>query len=187
MTLPRRGKVTHLTAVVLIPPEDVWEPIQRIRRLHDPNIKRWMPHITLLYPFVPHALVPSAVEQVAAVVSRHSRLSIELAEFSVFNHPGGKVTLWLSPSPPDPIKRLQAALQGDFPQCDEASAYRSGFVPHLSVGVFLRRAEARIARDKVEPEWRPVRFEQTSVSVIARSGYERDPFKVVAEAPLHAP
>jgi len=187
MTSPRRGKVTHLTAVVLIPPEDVWEPIQRIRRLHDPNIKRWMPHITLLYPFVPHALVPSAAEQVASVASRHNSLTVELAEFSVFNHPGGKVTLWLSPSQPDPVKRLQAALEAAFPYCDEASGYRSGYVPHMSVGVFLKRSEARIARDKLEPEWQPMRYEQRAVSVIARSGRERDPFMVVAEAPLYAP
>ena len=42
---------THTTAVVLIPPEEVWEPIQALRRAHDRNFDRWMPHITLLYPF----------------------------------------------------------------------------------------------------------------------------------------
>ena len=42
---------THTTAVVLIPPEEVWEPIQGLRRVYDRNFDRWMPHITLLYPF----------------------------------------------------------------------------------------------------------------------------------------
>ena len=45
---------THHTAVVAMPPPEVWEPIQAIRRQHDRNVHRWMPHITLLYPFMPH-------------------------------------------------------------------------------------------------------------------------------------
>lgn len=37
---------THRTAVVAMPPPEVWEPIQAIRRQHDRNVQRWMPHIT---------------------------------------------------------------------------------------------------------------------------------------------
>jgi hypothetical protein len=44
---------THHTAVVAIPPPEVWSPIQAIRRQHDRNVQRWMPHITLIYPFMP--------------------------------------------------------------------------------------------------------------------------------------
>jgi len=46
----KTGK-TYTTAVVLIPPEDVWEPIQKLRRVYDRHFDRWMPHLTLLYPF----------------------------------------------------------------------------------------------------------------------------------------
>jgi hypothetical protein len=41
--------------LVIIPPEAVWEPIQAIRRRHDRKLRRWMPHITLLYPFRPRS------------------------------------------------------------------------------------------------------------------------------------
>jgi 2'-5' RNA ligase superfamily len=44
---------THQTAVVLIPPEAVWPPIQALRQQYDRHVRRWMPHITLLYPFRP--------------------------------------------------------------------------------------------------------------------------------------
>jgi poly(A) polymerase len=33
--------------VVIIPPQDVWPPIQRIRQQHDRKIRGWMPHITI--------------------------------------------------------------------------------------------------------------------------------------------
>ncbi|MBI5480461.1 MAG: 2'-5' RNA ligase family protein [Deltaproteobacteria bacterium] len=44
---------THHTAVVIIPPGEIWGPIQAIRQRHDQQFHRWMPHITPLYPFRP--------------------------------------------------------------------------------------------------------------------------------------
>ncbi len=41
----------HSTAVVFIPPKKIWGAIQNIRKKYDRHIHRWMPHITLLYPF----------------------------------------------------------------------------------------------------------------------------------------
>ena len=52
------AKPTHQTALVLIPPESCWAPIQAIRKQHDRSFERWMPHINLLYGFVPAAGVP---------------------------------------------------------------------------------------------------------------------------------
>ncbi len=46
-------KKVYTSAVVIIPPQESWEPIQEIRKVYDRNIYRWMPHITLLYPFRP--------------------------------------------------------------------------------------------------------------------------------------
>jgi hypothetical protein len=43
------------SALCIIPPEDLWEPIQHIRRERDKAFPRWMPHINLLYPFYPEA------------------------------------------------------------------------------------------------------------------------------------
>ena len=43
----------HKTATVIIPPECVWGPIQAIRQKHDSEVGRWMPHVTLTYPFLP--------------------------------------------------------------------------------------------------------------------------------------
>ena len=43
------------TAVVIIPPREIWGGIQDIRRKFDRHINRWMPHITLLYPFKPYS------------------------------------------------------------------------------------------------------------------------------------
>ncbi|MFY0570459.1 RNA repair domain-containing protein [Archangium lansingense] len=41
------------SCLVLVPPEEVWAPIQALRAVHDSKFERWMPHVTLLFPFVP--------------------------------------------------------------------------------------------------------------------------------------
>lgn len=35
------------SALVIIPPEEVWSQIQAIREKYDPNFRIWMPHINL--------------------------------------------------------------------------------------------------------------------------------------------
>jgi 2'-5' RNA ligase/endonuclease/exonuclease/phosphatase family metal-dependent hydrolase len=50
----------------LIPPQDIWGPIDRFRALNDKGYGKWPPHINLIYPFVP----PNSLDQVADLLSR---------------------------------------------------------------------------------------------------------------------
>jgi 2'-5' RNA ligase len=178
------GKKTHLTSCVIVPPEEVWDPIQRVRRLHDPHVRRWIPHINLLYPFVPHARLDEAARDIADAASIHAPFDLELTEFGFFVHRKGRITLWLEPRPVLPLERLHSDLLERFPHCDDTARHQGGFTPHLSLGVFLRRNEARIVRDELESGWDPIRFHVGHVQIIARSGFEKDPFEVVARLPL---
>lgn len=57
------GKLVFTTAIVVIPPENVWPAIQAIRWKHDAKVRRWMPHITLVYPCLPVAAFPVAQDR----------------------------------------------------------------------------------------------------------------------------
>ena len=37
----------YTAAVIIQPPEDLWEPIQYMRRQYDKAYVRWMPHVSL--------------------------------------------------------------------------------------------------------------------------------------------
>lgn len=177
---------THKTAVVLVPPEELWEPIQSIRRKYDRQFRRWMPHITLLYPFKPR----EEFERVAELFERCSEkiepFCIELARFAYFKHFSGRCTLWLAPEPHEPVDLLQELLWREVPECDDTRRYEGGFVAHLSVGEVRSVKEADTILAELQKEWKGLRFEVRGVFLIAREDPPDDAFRVERFVPFNA-
>lgn len=169
---------THKTAVVLVPPESVWEAIQAIRRKHDRQVRRWMPHITLLYPFLPPERFNEVEPALRAACGSLDPFEVRLAEFHRFEHGGPRCTLWLAPEPREAMVALQARLQAAVPHCDDVSRHAHGFTPHLSVGQVrgIDRAAALVAQ--LRRFWTPVTFPAEQISVIQRDAPPNDIFRV---------
>ena len=172
---------THHTAVAALPPLDAWEPIQAIRRQYDRRIHRWMPHVNLLYPFVPRAHFATAIPLLSAAARRVSAFQVTLRTFRSFTHRSGRCTIWLDPEPQDAFGWLQSILQEAFPYCDEQSCFAGGFTPHLSVGQSERRALPCIL-ERLQAPWEPVRFHLTEVALIWRKA--DGPFQIASRIPL---
>ena len=45
------GKKVMHTALVIIPPQENCTQIQTLRKVHDKQFNRWMPHINMAFPF----------------------------------------------------------------------------------------------------------------------------------------
>ncbi len=172
------------TAVVIIPPETVWPPIQSIRQQHDRQVRRWMPHITLLYPFRPReafATVAPALEQVCTGMKP---FPVTLAQFYSFSQARGRYTLWLAPEPAAPLVELQTALWQVVPDCDDTRRFRHGFTPHLSVGqVHGHDTMSRLVA-ALQNDWSPVQFTVMDVCLIWRNDPPDDIFRVAQRLPL---
>ena len=169
---------THCTAVVLIPPLEVWEPIQSVRRRFDRQFKRWMPHITLLYPFRPVQRfdeVRPAIEECCAATSP---FEMELRPLSYFEHTRSSFTMWLAPEPPEPILQLQSALLTCAPDCNDVNLHASGFLPHLSVGQAHSSAELEERMRRIRSSLEPIRFVAGEIALIRRGPDRDDPFQV---------
>ena len=136
------GPKTHTTAIVLIPPRDAREPVQAIRRRHDRQVRRWMPHITLVYPFLPPASFDVLDGPLAAAARAVPAFDVELREFGRFRHGHRSWTVWLAPEPAAALADLEAALRAACPDCDDQERHPGGFHPHLSVGQFRGTEEA---------------------------------------------
>jgi len=172
----------NLTAAVLIPPEEVWEPIQAVRRVHDPHYLRWMPHITMAYPFVPEARLPEAAELLRPALAEVPAFDLTLDGFGRFTHSERSVTLWLRVEPFDRVVELQSRMQQAMPWCDDVAGFFGGFTPHLSLGRFRSVDDAMRVAGRLE--WQPLTFRVAGVALIARSGLPREPFGVVLTVPL---
>jgi poly(A) polymerase len=172
--LPNSPTPTYHSALTLIPPIETWPAIQAIRRRHDRHVDRWMPHINLLYGFLPEAYFEQAAERIAIALKDFAPFEITLEGYETFTHHRSS-TAWLKPvtNPPNALQQLQATLEQLFPQCNEQSTKSpAGFTPHLSVGQFPT-PEAALAQ---LPPWHPVRFPVTAISLICRQA--KTPFEV---------
>jgi poly(A) polymerase len=164
----------HQAAVVLIPPEELWPPIETLRAKHDRTYERWMPHVTLLYPFVPEEHFAEAEALITEALRDMAPFQVTLSGFEYFEH-RGSVTAWLRPEdqPHGALKALQAALEKALPQCNEQGRKSErGFTPHLSVGQLPRSKPADIRRTLAawERDWKPLTFELREVCLISRRG-----------------
>jgi len=167
---------TYHTAVVAMPPPEVWEPIQAIRRQHDRHVQRWMPHITLLYPFMPRTQWGEALPALTEAGSQVTPFQVTLATFRSFTHASGQATIWLEPEPRQALLTLQAALQAVFPAYDEQSRFATGFTPHLSVGQAASPAARQHLLSVLQAAWQPVQFTLTAIMLIGREA--EGPFEV---------
>jgi 2'-5' RNA ligase len=168
---------THHTAAVIIPPQSVWRPIQLLRARYDRKVARWMPHITLAYPFRPRAQFEAVAGALGEALRPLGPFRLELARFFHFEHPNDRYTLWLEPEPREPLLRIEEALTRALPDCNDVSRYSFGFTPHLSIGQVdgaeaMERLKAALQRD-----WEPVCFAVTEVTLVWRGEGTEDVFR----------
>lgn len=161
---------TYETALVILPELGCWPPIQAIREHHDRSFSRWMPHINLIYGFVPASALEAAAKRIAQALSTTAPFDVELARFQSFEH-ARSCSVWLEPQTEGrPLHHLQKRLQACFPQCDEVTRRGdAGFTPHLTVAQTSSPEAARQAIARWSRDWEPVSFRVDAVAIIARS------------------
>lgn len=173
------------TAVVIIPPENIWGSIQKIRRKFDRHIDRWMPHITMLYPFYPQSEFSWVIKKFSEIKRIFFSFEIMFEKLDYFHHKKENFTLWLKPEPSDKIIELQKKLLEYVPECDDVSKFKTGFTPHLSLGQIKGKPNLHSVKKKLEYNWKPLSFIVKYIALIWRNKENpRDPFKVIEKVSL---
>ena len=174
----------HSTAVVIIPPKKIWDAIQVIRKKYDRHIHRWMPHITLLYPFKPLSEFNKLESSFSTICNKIELFEIAFNNFNYFNHGKQKYTLWLAPEPKDLVRSLQHKVLEIVPDCNDVNLYKKGFIPHLSVGQIKGKDNLETLLKNLQTNWSPLKFIITSIYFIAREKSKLSEFKIKKEISL---
>ncbi len=178
------ASLTWKTAVVIMPPKECWEPIQAIRHEYDRQVRRWMPHINLLYPFYPAEHFSQVEPKLLMVCGDYQPFELTLSRFRYFEHGSKNHTMWLEPEPGDVVVRLQEKLQNKIPECEHVSRHKGGFTPHLSVGQVRRREELEELLADLQVNWVPLKFLIETVHLIRRYNSPGDIFRVEQSIPF---
>lgn len=174
------GDPVRTTALALVPPAGLWEPLQALRREHDDRITRWPPHLNLLFGFVPEERFPAAIARLGAQLHELPRVELELSQVERFTLKRETV-YYASPQPSQPLVELQGELNLLFPGCGEARP----FAPHLTLARLPRGGEdaaQAAAFGEALGRWA---WEPDMVAILAREG--RGPYTLRAALPWGPP
>ena len=168
----------YTSAVVIIPPQEKWSTIQEIRKKYDRQINRWMPHITLLYPFRSSDEYHAIEKKFITICKNIESFEITLKNFHYFNHGKQRYTLWLRPEPVELIEDLQSKILEIVPDCNDVNKYKNGFNPHLSVGQITGKNMLVDLREKLHKNWTTLKFHLNSIFFISREKGKTSKFEI---------
>lgn len=168
----------HQSAVVLSPPLGARGAIQAIREQHDRNFRRWMPHITLLYPFYPKSHFENVVDVLSDACQKVQAFDLSLSDFHYFQHGKRSFTFWLAPEPKSAICALQETLWQAVPDCDDTRKFKSGFTPHLSMGQVGAKQDLDSVLPALQDTWDGLVFRAQRIDLIWRNDKPDDVFRV---------
>ncbi|MGV9199334.1 MAG: 2'-5' RNA ligase family protein [Promethearchaeia archaeon] len=177
-------KKVYTSAVVIIPPKSVWDPIQEIRKKYDRQINRWMPHINLMYPFVPKSQFDEIAPRFKMTCQHIESFEISLKKIDFFRHAHQKHTLWLVPEPKEKIINLYKKLVEIMPQFNDLDRFKGGYTPHLSIGQVKGDERFDTLFSQLQENWKPLSFKLEEIYFIHRKDQNTASFKVIKTIPL---
>ncbi|MBW8804472.1 MAG: DUF504 domain-containing protein [Catenulisporales bacterium] len=150
---------TARTAVAWIPPDELWDDIQEVRRRLDPQIRRWPPHVNILFGFVPESEFDAAAPSISKAAAAIPPFKVRFGKLRQFSHRSDS-TLWLDPEG-EGWSALHASLLARFPACRD----RDEFVPHLTIGKVADPARAVVT-------FAPIATAVRELALLSRRGDE---------------
>jgi 2'-5' RNA ligase len=166
---------SHKTALCLIPPENVWEQIQSIRSVYDKAYPRWMPHINLIYPFVPESEFGNIKSRLDGILNQKKPFEIEFDQTTLnYFKQKSECTFHLRPKETKDVVEIHQILQKYLPNYFSTAR---PFEPHLTLG---QTTTSRISDILIEmkAKWKTIKFPIDRICMISRENDPDDLFSI---------
>ena len=114
----------------IIVPISVPKAVHRLRERMDPSAAVGVPaHVTLLYPFMPVDSLDVEVRiKLRRILESEPSFKVRFSEVQRFPN-----VVYLPPDPPDPFRRLTAALAAEFPDYPPYGGVYETVIPHMTI------------------------------------------------------
>jgi len=168
----------YTSAVVIIPPKVHWGSIQTIRKIYDRQFYRWMPHITLLYPFRPKNQFYEFGQKFSDTCDQIKPFEITLNRIEYFFHGHQNYTMWLNPEPKELLIEPQTNLVKIVPACNDVNNYKNGYTPHLSIGQIKGKNKLHKTISELESKWKQLSFVLKEIYFISRENFKTSKFQI---------
>lgn len=143
------------TSLSIIPPTEVCDEIDSLRRRSGRLPAYVPPHITLVYPpFISPERWPVFCLELAEFFAQVAPFEVTLRRIERFH--GLPMALWLIPEDPAPLINLRNGIRQHF--SGPMEPLPPDFTPHLSVGTFDDLPSLEAAHSAVEAAWKPQTF-----------------------------
>ena len=119
-------------SALLIPVPAAEPAVREHRAMLDSSARDGVPaHLTVLYPFLPPALIDDAVlASAAALFVAFPAFTFTLDRVGWF----GEDVVWLGPRDQQPFRALTGLACGAFPSCAPYGGRHADVIPHLTIG-----------------------------------------------------
>lgn len=176
-------ELPRLESAVIVPVREAEPAVGHLRSRLDPSAAWGVPaHVTVLYPFVPPALIDAGVlAQVGEAIRTVATFRATFTRIEWF----GDQVVWLAPEPARAFADLTAAVCERFPDYPPYGGTFADVVPHLTVGDGAPAAELRRAEEAVRGHL-PISTEVATAQVICGSP-DPESWHPIAELPLGRP
>lgn len=165
-----------------------FERIQQIRREYDQQIKRWPPHINILFPFIDEAGYKEASEKIQSQLKDIPSFDVRFNKVGYFKQKKNRVVLFLQPNDESQLqlKEIHKQCSPFFPQCLKKG---KPFTPHLTLGQFTLPNDQEILKkkafleDKLKIPQEEIIFKVDHICFLSRADFD-DPFHLKCQVPL---
>ena len=137
-----------------------------------------MPHINLLYPFVPSSEFDGKEEEFSKKCENFTSFKLTFKFFNYFKQSHQRYTIWLKPEPTLTIKNLQSRLLEIVPKCNDVIKHKSGYTPHLSVGQVEGKNNLEKIINNLQASWKGLIFDVKEIYFISRKNSKESMFKI---------